>query len=183
MSELNVARRYAEAIIDVASELGRIDPVAHELYLVEKALHANDDQLFDVMSSPVFTVGERAAVLDAVIPKLEISPQVANFARVMNKNGRVGVFDLMRENYNRLADERAGRVRAVVTTAEPLTPQLEVEIKSALEAATNKTVYIEHAIDPALIGGMVARVGGKVYDSSLRTRLSELKRSLVAAQA
>jgi F-type H+-transporting ATPase subunit delta len=183
VSELNVARRYAEAMIDVASEKGRIDPVAHELYLVERALLANDGQLDAVMSSPVFTAAERGGVLEAVLPKLEISTEVANFARVMNANGRLAAFRSMRENYNRLADERAGRVRALVTTAEPLSAQFEVEIKSALEAATGKTVYIEHAIDPALIGGMIARVGGKVYDSSLRTRLVHLKRTLVTAQA
>lgn len=183
MSELNVARRYAEAMIEVAAEAGRIDPVAHELYLVESALHANDDQLFDVMASPVFTVEERENVLRSVLPKVGISGEVANLVLVMNRNGRLGVFDLMRTSYNGFADERAGRVRAHVTTAEPLTPQLETEIKAALESATGKTVYIDHAIDPELIGGMVARVGGRVYDSSIRTRLQQMRRALVVAEA
>ncbi|MCB9691360.1 MAG: ATP synthase F1 subunit delta [Alphaproteobacteria bacterium] len=183
MSDLNVARRYAEAMIDVASELGRTDPIAHELWLVESALHANDDQLFAVMSSPVFTTEEREAVLRAVLPKVGVSAEVGNFALLLSRNGRIRVFDLVREHYNRLADDRAGRVRARVTTAEPLSPQFEIEIKAALEASTGKTVYIEHDIDPSLIGGMVARVGGKVYDSSIRTRLDQLRRTLVAAEA
>lgn len=183
MSEMNVARRYAEAMIEVAAEANRVDPIAHELYLVETLLGANDGQLNDVMASPVFTAEERGAVLDQVLPKVDVSAETANLARVMNRNNRLAVFTLMREHYNHLADERAGRVRAQVTTAEPLTPQFEVEVKAALEAATGKTVYIDHAIDPSLIGGMIAKVGGTVYDSSLRTRLQQLKRTLVDAQA
>lgn len=183
MSELNVARRYAEALVEVAAEQNRVDPVAHELYVFERALHANDNQILDVLASPVFTTEEREGVLRSVLPKLGLSAEVANFVLVMNRNGRIPVFALTREAYNRMADDRAGRIRARVTTAEPLSPQLEVEIKAALEGATGKTVYIDHAIDPALIGGMVAHVGGKVYDSSLRTRLQQLRRALVVAEA
>ncbi len=183
MSSLNVARRYAEALIEVAAENDRVDLVGRDLHRLQELLHANDDQLFAVLASPVFTAEERERVLGAVLPSLDLADEVVNVALVMSKNQRLGLIDLMVEAYDHLADERAGRVRATILTAEPLSPQLESEIKAALEGATGKEVYVEHAIDPALIGGMVARVGGKVYDSSIRTRLDQLRRSLIAAEA
>ena len=85
--------------------------------------------------------------------------------------------------YDQLADKHNGRVRVSVTTAEALTPALESEIRAALEQTTGKTVLVDHTIDPSLIGGMIARVGGTVYDSSLRTRLASLKHALTVAEA
>lgn len=183
MSDANVAQRYAEALMDVAAESGRIDRVADDLAEVERALLAHDGLLMGALASPVFTAEEREAVLGAVIPRLELEGVTANFLRVLGKNRRFGAFRAMREAFDALADARSGRVRVKVTTASPLTPQLELEIKAALEATTGKVVLVEHAIDPSLIAGMVARIGGTVYDSSLRTRLQQLQHHLVVAQA
>ena len=75
MSEMNVARRYAEAMVEVAAEQNRVDPVGGELARLGEALHANDDQLHAVMASPVFTTEERESVLKAVLPKLGLSQE------------------------------------------------------------------------------------------------------------
>lgn len=183
MSEANVAARYADALIEVAAEVGKIDAIGADLARVEALFQANDGQLADFIGSPVFTVEERSAVLDQVLPKVQIDPFVANLVKLMNANRRLGIFSTLRTQYDALADEKSGRVRVKVTTADALTPALESEIKAALEASTGKTVLVDHTIDPSLIGGMIARVGGKVYDSSLRTRLSKLKHALIVAEA
>lgn len=183
MSEANVASRYADALIEVAAESNKIDAIGADLVKVENLFQANGGQLAEFIASPVFTVEERSAVLDKVLPKVHIDPYVTNLLKVMNANRRLGIFSTLRAQYDALADERSGRVRVQVTTADALTPALESEIKAALEASTGKSVIVEHTIDPSLIGGMIARVGGKVYDSSLRTRLSKLKHALIVAEA
>ncbi len=183
MSDVNVARRYADALIDVAVQAGEVERISTDLRTIEAALDAHGGLLSGVMTSPVFTVEEREKVLLDVLPKLGLHPLSNNLARVLNQNKRFAALPELRRQFDALADEKAGRVRVKVSTAEALTPQLETEIKAALERSTGKTVLVEHHIDPSLIGGMVARVGGTVYDSSLRTRLQQLKHSLIVAQA
>lgn len=183
MSEARVASRYADALIEIAAEGNRVDEVGHELARIAELFAANDHQLGTFIGSPVFTSDERAAVLDQVIPRLGLHPQTVNLVKLMNVNGRLGVFSALIHRYNELADAHNGRVRVSVTTAEALTPALESEIRAALEQTTGKTVLVEHTIDPSLIGGMIARVGGTVYDSSLRTRLASLKHALTVAEA
>ena len=183
VSDVNVARRYADALIDVAAEANEIERIGNDLRTVEAALGAHDGLLGSVMTSPVFTVEERENVLLEVLPKLGLHGLSDNLMRVLNTNKRFTVLAEIRRQFDALADAKAGRVRVQVSTAEALTPQLETEIKAALERTTGKTVLVEHHIDPSLIGGMVARVGGTVYDSSLRTRLEQLKHSLIVAQA
>lgn len=183
MSDANVAQRYAEALIEVAEDAGRIQVIGNDLHRVESALMAHDGLLRGVLASPVFSGEERANVLEGVLPHLGVDALTANFLRVVGLNRRFAAFSSIRSAYDDLADARGGRVRVAVRTAEPLTPQLELEIKAALEASTGKTVLIQHTVDPSLIAGMVARVGGTVYDSSLRTRLQQLQHHLVVAQA
>jgi F-type H+-transporting ATPase subunit delta len=183
VSEANVAKRYADALIEIAEEHGKIDAVGADLTRFSSLLDANDGQLNDFIASPVFTTEERENVLTDLLPKLDLDAFTVNLIKLMNANGRLAIFPHLRQAYNELADARNGRVRVQVTTAEALTPALESEIKSTLEQTTGQTVLIEHTIDPSLIGGMIARIGGKVYDSSLRTRLAQLKHSLITAEA
>ena len=82
-----------------------------------------------------------------------------------------------------MADEIAGRAVASVTTARKLTPALEAEIKTTLEMVTGKTITINTSVDDSLIGGMVAQVGSRVYDASLRTRLADIRNSLLESKS
>ncbi|MEN0067346.1 MAG: ATP synthase F1 subunit delta [Myxococcota bacterium] len=179
-NEQSVARRYAQAMVEVAAEADLVDQVAEQLTGFEQVLKDHDGALGDALQSPVFTVDERRKVLDAVFPKLDLPTLTQNLIRLLNDNGRMGILGDITEAYRELADERAGRVRVQVTSAEPLTEALEADVKAALEASTGKTVVIESLVDPSLLGGLVARVGSIVYDSSLRTRLQNIKGALLA---
>ena len=86
-----------------------------------------------------------------------------------------------RSLHGELADAKAGRIRVTVETAEPMTPQVQAEVQAALARATGKDVILRTQVVPELIAGLVARVDGKVYDSSLRTRLQSLKQALIAS--
>ena len=182
MADRTIARRWVRAFIELAAEQDLVDRLGADLALLGEIAQSDGQLLFHTLCNPVFTLDERRRVLDAVLAKLELHQLTANLFRLMLEKGRFEtLFDLVSQ-YADEADARSGRVRVVVETAEPLTPQLEVEVRAALERVTGKTVSLETRIDPTLIGGMVARVGDTVYDASLRTRLQNLKHALISAQ-
>jgi len=182
MSDVSVARRYAVAMIEVASNDNAIDQVGADLHGFNALLDAHDGKLRHTLCTPLFSADERTNVLEALLPKLGLHPLSLNFLKLVNGKGRLPAIGEIAVAYGDLADKRAGRVKVRVTTAEPMSPQIEAEVKAAMEKSTGKTVILATDVDPELIGGMVARVGGKVYDSSVRTRLESIKLTLLNAQ-
>lgn len=182
MADRTIARRYAQAFIELAEEAGSIDATGAELDKLMHILDASDGRVFTVLSNPVFTRDERKRVLDAVSPRLGVSELTRNLLFVLNDKGRMALLPEVVQLYHGFADARAGRVRVLVETAEPLTPQLEAEVIAALEGVTGKDVVIETQVDPTLIGGLVARIGSVVYDASIRTRLENIKQRLLSAR-
>lgn len=176
MLEGSIARRYARALLEIAREGGLTDRMGDDLARFARLV---EGQLATVMGNPVFTQQERTGVLEAVLPGQALHPTVANFLRLLMEKGRFGVLpDIVRE-YRDLADQEAGRVRAVVTSATELSAATRDQVAQALTQATGKKVVIETRVDPTLLGGLVARVGSRVYDASLRTRLDRLQLALV----
>ena len=134
--------------------------------------------LSDSLCSPVFTSEERAGVLEMLLPRLGLHPLTVNLLRLANDKHRFSVIADIADAFTELADEAAGRVRAEVITAEPMSPQVEAEVRAALERSTGKTIRLTTKVDSSLIGGMIAKIGGTVYDSSIRNRLERLKQDL-----
>ena len=178
-----VARRYAQALIDVAPDKKAVDQIAQSLdrFVAVSREGAEGHRLNDVLANPVFTLDERRAVLEKVLSRAELHPLAANLLRLANDKRRLAILPRIADAYRELADQRAGRLRVTVQTAEPLTPQLEAEVRAALETMTGTSVLLAAEVRPELIGGLVARVGDKVFDSSIRTRLELLKQQLLNA--
>lgn len=178
MIEGSLARRYAKALLELAQEASAADAIGAQLDAFVAFTLRDEEQLLLVMSNPGFTPSERKAVLEAILPRLQLHPTLLNFVRlVLDKNRFSAMPDIARE-YRALADVAANRVRATVVTATPASAALQAEVTAALSAATGKTVVVESKVDPSLLGGMVARVGSRVYDASLRTRLEQLQVTL-----
>ena len=182
MSDITVARRYAGAMIDVAAEQDAVEEVGNNLIAFHDLLQDNDGQLYRALCTPIFSGKERTAVLEALLPKLGMHALTNNFIQLVNAKSRLYAIGDIAKVYSELADERAGRVTVQVTTAEPMSDAIAAEVRQAMAEATGKEVVLQADVDPALIGGMIARVGGKVYDSSIRSRLRDLERALVANQ-
>ena len=181
MADTNAARRWASALIDLAVEAGAEDAVQRDLNETVEALQSEGGVLLSVLASPVHEIAERKAVLGQVLDKIGVQALTRSFLQLLVDRARVALLPEIATVYRENIDERAGRLRVRVTTVEPLTKAMEKSLAAAFSKATGKTVVLDATIDPSLIGGLVARLGGRVYDASLRTRLDDLKHRLIHA--
>lgn len=179
MADRTAARRYAAAFLELAAELDIVTRLGRDLDQALAASRENDAILLKVLGNPVFNSDERKAVLDAVLPALDLHPMTSNLLRLLVDKGRFSVLPDLVEIFHEQADALAGRVRVEVTTAEALSDAMAKEIRDALARSTGMDVVLDTKVDASLIGGLVARVGGKVYDASMRARLEDLKHRLI----
>jgi len=180
MGDRTAARRYAKAFIELSESAGNTDRLAGDLSQLAQKVPGTE--LWAALCNPVFTVDERKAVLKAVFPKLGLQPLTENLLSLLLEKGRFTDLPEIASAFNEMADERANRAHVLVETAEPLTAQLEAEIRAALGRVTGKEVILQSVVKPELIGGLVARVGSRVYDASVRSRLEDIRQKLISAQ-
>jgi F-type H+-transporting ATPase subunit delta len=172
------ARRYARAIFGLAREEGRLDEVRGELAKLAQ-LFEESPELSSVALEPLHPVAQRRAVLDRLAERLGLSPTVRQLCAILVEHGRMADFPVIREELERLASEAAGHVEAQILAASPL-PAAQLErLRRALSARTERDVQLRVTIDPALLGGVVAKVGDLVFDGSLRTQLAQLRANLM----
>jgi F-type H+-transporting ATPase subunit delta len=182
MADRSAARRYARAFIELAQEAKKVDALGDELTLMKNACQQDDGLLMKVVCNPAFLKIERRDVLSVVMEVLKFSDLTSNLFHVMLDKERMSTLPDMLDLYSAAADELNGRVRVRVSTAEPLTAEMTAEVKLALQKITGQDVVLDTHTDEALIGGLVARVGGTVYDASIRTRLNDIRQRLLTAQ-
>lgn len=182
MSDTTVAQRYALAMIEIADEANAIDQIGADLANFAEVVEVHDAALLKAFANPGFSSEERASVLGEVLPLIKPHDLSKSLLQLLNQKGRLSAIRAIAKTYEALADERAGRLKVLVETAEPLTPELELEIKQTLTRTTGKEVVLEKRATPELIGGLVAHVDGRVYDSSLRTHLTRIRAALLKAQ-
>jgi F-type H+-transporting ATPase subunit delta len=177
MRSAAAARRYARALFALAREEDRIEAIQRELQQLS-ALLAESAELHDALFRPLHPVAERRAVLRDVSERLGASPTVQNFFTFLVDQRRLVDFEGIREEFGRLADEAAGRTKASVVSATPLSDEERERLQRALSARTDRTIELDVAVDPSLLGGAIASVGALVFDGSLRTQLTQLRASL-----
>ena len=179
MNASGIARRYAKALFELSVEDGRFEETGRELQALKGALESDPD-LVVALSSPLTTREDRLAVAEALIAALQPSPTLGNTLRLLADRRRLADLAAIARTYREFADDKAGRVRARVTSAAPLSEEAATRIGAALTQATQRTVVVERAVDPALLGGAVAQVGSQVFDGSIRNQLEQLKQQLKA---
>jgi F-type H+-transporting ATPase subunit delta len=178
-----ISRRYARALIEAASKDGPagIERAAGELERMLAVLNGSAE-LRGVLANPVFTPGQRDQVLKAVTRRLGLSELVARFLDVLIRAERIGEIAPIARAVRRMADLRAGRVRAEVQSAAPLSDDAITSLRLALERRTGKTVEIELKVDPTLLGGVRTRIGSMVIDGTLRSQLDSLREGLLRSE-
>ena len=183
MADASLARRYARALLQLGRSDGAVDLYANDLGRIGVTLDVGGGQLRAALVNPGLSLAERRGVLDAVLGRLGLAPTVQNFLRLLLDKGRFGALGAILAQVQEMTDALSGQVRAKVRTATALSPGMEAEVQQALSAATGKTAILETAVDPSLIGGIVAQVGDKVYDASVRARLNSLYTTLAQRSA
>ena len=172
-----VAERYASSLFTLALEDGAVQEVATALDNFQAMIDGSTD-LQRLIKSPVFSADEQLAAITAILDKAGISGLAANFLKVTASNRRLFAVPGMIRSFREIYARHRGEVSADVTSAHALTAAQETELKAALKGVTGKDVTINVAVDPAILGGLIVKLGSRQIDTSLRTKLSTLKLSL-----
>jgi F-type H+-transporting ATPase subunit delta len=180
MSVETVARRYATALADVVMKTGEAENVRAELKSWEQMI-AGNAELEAAFGNPAIAAVKKEAILEHLIGRSNPSKTTANFLRILLRNGRLTDLALINERLDAVMEERSGVVSGEVISAHELDEPVRTELKTNLEKLTGKTVNLNYQIDRDIIGGVITRVGSTVYDSSVRTKLKNLKEQLVGA--
>lgn len=172
--------RYALALFELADEAGALDSVEADVDALSAAFAESAD-LARVLSSPLYKTGEKAAVLTALADTLKLSELTGRFAAVTARNGRAGDLKDMLRAFKALAARKRGATSAEVVTADALTQAQLKELKTALKTALGQDVEIRTEVRPEIIGGLIVKVGSRMFDSSLSTKLEGLRNTLKEA--
>jgi F-type H+-transporting ATPase subunit delta len=175
-----MAGRYATALFELALETNAVDPVKSDLEKFN-ALVAESADLERLVRSPVFTAEEQGRALSPILDKAGIGGLAAKFLKMVAANRRLFAARDMVRGYAALVAKHKGEVTAQVTSAEKLSDAHLNEIKSALKSVTGKDVLVDVKVDPAIIGGLIVKLGSRMVDSSLRTKLNAIKHAMKEA--
>jgi F-type H+-transporting ATPase subunit delta len=172
-----LAGRYATALFELALAAGAVDSVLADVERFDALLEESAD-LMRLVRSPVFTADVQSKALVAVLDEAGITGLAARFLMVVTSNRRLfAVRDIVR-SYRALVARHKGEVTAYVTVAEPLADAHKNEIRNTLNAVTGQDVRVDVKVDPSIIGGLVVKLGSRMVDSSLRTKLNVLKHAM-----
>ena len=175
-----VSGRYATALFELARDEKSVDTVKADLDRFD-AMLAESADLRRLVRSPVFSADSQAKALGAVLQQAEISGIAANFLKVLTANRRLfAVTDVIRA-FRALVARFKGEATADVTVAETLSDKNLDLLKTALKSVTGKDVALNVTVDPSIIGGLVVKLGSRMVDSSLRTKLNSIKHAMKEA--
>jgi F-type H+-transporting ATPase subunit delta len=172
-----MAGRYATALFELALDNKAVDAVKTDLDRFD-ALVAESADLMRLVRSPVFAADAQGKALGAVLDRAGIGGVTAQFLKVVTANRRLFAVREMIRAYRALVARYHGEVSAQVTVAEPLSDAHRSAITDALKSVTGKDVGLDVKVDPAIIGGLVVKLGSRMVDSSLRTKLNSIKHAM-----
>ncbi len=176
----DVGARYAQALFDLAKETGALAAVEADVKSF-KAMRAESADLRRLLGSPAFAADDKMKALLALAVAAKFQAATRKFLGLMAKNGRASAIASAVTAFEALAAAERGAVSAEVTTAVRLTAAQEKGLKAALRQALGKDPEIETRVDPSILGGLKVRVGSRLYDASLRSKLDSLRFALKRA--
>jgi F-type H+-transporting ATPase subunit delta len=167
------AIRYAKAIIDIATESNNASAVNNDMKTIGTAIKENGE-LHEFLSNPIVNGSIKMNALIEIFPSLQA--ETKGLFQLLVANKRFEILSAITSQFNTLFDIASGIEQAVVTTAVPLTAELEVLVKNKLKEFSSNTISITNVVDASIIGGFVIRIGDKQYNASVANKLQQLKR-------
>jgi F-type H+-transporting ATPase subunit delta len=169
-----VAGRYAAALFELADDSRKTDEVSADLARFAKLIEESDD-LKRLVKSPVFTAEQQRAAVGVILDKAEIGGIAGNFIRLVAQKRRLFAILSMMRAYEALFAEKKGIMPAEVTVAEEMPDPMLADLRSALAKTAGKDVSLAVKVDPGIIGGMIVKLGHRMIDASLKTKLNALR--------
>lgn len=173
-----VAQRYARALAEVVGPNGDYVRASQELASLA-GVYAESAELREVFDSPAVRPEQKLGVLNAILARLEISHLTANFVRVLLAHYRIPLIDEIRAAFQALADSAMGIEEVQVTSAAPLSEDEQKALAGRFRDITKKRVEMHYAVDPSLLGGVVAQIKSVIYDGSVRGSLDRIREQIV----
>lgn len=173
MSDIRVASRYAKSLIELADEKGVLEEVHADMLLLSSIISANRDFKL-LLHNPVIKSNKKLAILNQIFTG-KVQPMTLMFFNIVASKGRESVLAFIAAEFEKQYNELKGIQVAKVTTAVPLLPADRDILIKQLTAETGKIIQLEETIDPALIGGILLRVGDRQIDSTVKDKLRRLK--------
>ncbi len=171
-----VSTTYAQALYEVALELDRLDQIRDEIGFINETFKTHPE-FYEVFRTPKINKEERKDIINNVF-KDKVSKEVMNFMKILIDKRRGAAVDGIYNEYVSMVDEKKGVVKAVVESAVELTSEEQAALTEKLAKVTEREVKLTCVVKPAVIGGLIVRIGDKVIDGSVKSRLDIMKDNL-----
>jgi F-type H+-transporting ATPase subunit delta len=175
--ETGLAGRYATAVFELAGDDKALDTVAGDFAQLRQAIHVSPE-LARLVRSPAFSRRDQARALEALLLKMNASPLTRKFVALLAAKRRLFALEAIISAYSRKLARPRGEVEAEVTSARPLSGNETEELKRVLKASLGREPRLETKVDPALLGGLVVKLGSRMIDSSIRTKLNGIRAAM-----
>lgn len=175
-----LAGRYATALFELAEEAKELDQTAEDLRTLRAMIDASED-LYRMIRSPVIARDEQAAAMDKILEVADASPMTRRFIGVVAANRRLFALSDMIESFLDILSRHRGEVAAEVTSATALSERQLGDLSAALKRVLGGAISVETKVDASLIGGLIVKVGSRMVDTSLNTKLQQLRLAIRGA--
>lgn len=169
-----MAGRYATALFELAREENKLEETERALVGLSASLDESED-LRRLVRSPIFSATEQSEALAEIAKQARLPTLAANFLQLLVKNRRLFALRDIIAGFRKLAADHRNELTADVTSAVALSESQADELKATLKAKTGKSITLIEKVDPAILGGLVVKIGSRMVDSSIRTKLNNLK--------
>ena len=177
MKDRKLATRYARGLLPVLRSSADAEAADGFLQALAAAI-GRSGELKDVLLNPAISRSHKKMILTRIAQAQSVPREVLSFLAVVIDHGRASALPEIATAFHEERESRMGIVHATITTAVPMTPDLEARARAALGRSTGKQIRLSTSVDPALLGGAVTRIGSTVYDGSVRTQLATLRRRM-----
>lgn len=178
MNESIVARRYAQALFNVALSRKTVDIIASELFQL-RSFSDKDDRFVNFLQAPQVLTEHKVAMVKSLFTT-RLSPSLLSFLLLLIEKERVMLLSLIAQEFEKLLEDYKGLIKAKVTTAVHIDPDYKKNLVEKLEKLTGKKIELVHKIDPGIIGGIIVQLNYRIVDKSVRYQLTALKHELMA---
>jgi F-type H+-transporting ATPase subunit delta len=169
-----MAGRYATALFELARDENKLDETARALSALEALLSENED-LTRLVRSPIFSAPEQAGAIAAIAGQASLPALTANFLQLLVKNRRLFALRDVISDFRKLLAHHRNEMTAEITSAVALTDAQTEELKAVLKVKTGRDITLNTHVDPSILGGLIVKIGSRMVDSSIRTKLNNLK--------